>query len=69
MIIFLKFKGHASSNSHNRPDDSEKRKLSMNHVSAICFKKCHHYLLEIIEDIHKYIECHIETISDETVCC
>ena len=39
------------SNSHNRPDDSHKRKLSMNHVSAICFDKCHHYLLEIIEDI------------------
>ena len=46
-----------------------KRKLSMNHVSAIRFDKCHHYLLEIIEDIYRYIEGHIETISDETVCC
>ena len=58
-----------TSNSHNRPDDSHKRKLSMNHVSVVRFDKCHHYLLEIIEDIYKYIEGHIETIPDETVYC
>ena len=45
------------------------KKLSMNHVSAIRFDKCHHYLLEIFEDIYKYIESHIETIPDETICC
>ena len=39
-----------TSNSHNRPDNSHKRKLSMNHVSVIRFEKCHHYLLEIMED-------------------
>ena len=38
-------------------------------VKRCHFDKCHHSLLEIIEDIYKYIKGHIETISDHPVCC